>query len=154
MNRAKTVDPASRTIASCNCRDELDKDVVPVFETAKPLRLHEAEQLRVTHHADQLGGDVTLLFRLDGLLASDYADCLGAFDKLRHGRFCRASRSDVLDCADGHVTTSICESKSSLRPSQVSRSCEKLPGDRHRTSLANNNILAFANNQVYTCICK
>ena len=102
MNRAKAVDPAGRTVAGANCGDELDKDVIAVFEAAEALRLHETEELCVTHHADQLGRDVTPLFGLKRLLASDYANRAGPLDKLRHARLCRASHSYVLDCADGH----------------------------------------------------
>src|SRR5262249_24649513 len=90
-----------------------------IFEAAEALRLHETEELCITHHADQFGGDMTPLFRLKGLLAGDDANRAGPLDKLRHARFCRASHSYVLDCADGHATTSTVESRSS-DPKRVS----------------------------------
>ena len=103
MHRAEAVNPSGRAIATRNSSDQIDEHVIAILESAEPGRLHDAEQLRISHLANQLGRHLAALFGFERVLARQRANCASAVDQLVHAGLYRTFRPRRLNCVDRHA---------------------------------------------------
>ncbi len=86
MRSQQTVDPAGRTAAAGNDRDNLREHIKSVFETAIGLGLENAKQVGFAHAVDHIVGHAAIELGLLGTCAYELCDIARTRQEFGHIR--------------------------------------------------------------------